>query len=150
MIGVGTPNTVDSPKVRMVSGKSNCVELVSQVPKPRNRNRVASVTMKGITRRTTMKKALIAPMAMPAMSAMANPAGTGRSSARIAMPAISGARNITAPTERSIPPVSSTKVMPSAAIPMKEDCLTMLARLSGIRKAGACSPNHRSTAPKIR
>ena len=41
------------------------------------------------------------------------------------------------PTERSMPAVSSTKVMPMAAMPMKAACLTMLARLSGARKRGA-------------
>ena len=59
----------------------------------------------------------------------------------MAKPAISGARYMTEPTERSMPAVSRTKVMPMAAMPMKAACLTMLARLSGERKPGACRPN---------
>jgi hypothetical protein len=36
---------------------------------------------------------------------------------------------MTEPTDRSIPAVSSTKTMPTAAMPMKLACLTMLDRL---------------------
>ena len=68
----------------------------------------------------------------------------------MAKPAMSGARYMTEPTERSMPAVSRTKVMPMAAMPMKAACLTMLARLSGERKPGACRPNQRRTATKMR
>ena len=44
------------------------------------------------------------------------------------------------PTLRSIPAVSSTKVMPTAMMPVKLACLTMLASELGPRKRGACSP----------
>ena len=79
----------------------------------------------------------------------ASPPGTPIPRSRIRMPAISGARYITAPTDRSIPAISSTKVMPMAAIPMKDDCLTMLPRLSAERKSGFWTPNQASTATKI-
>ena len=53
------------------------------------------------------------------------------------------------PTLRSMPAVSSTKVMPTAMMPVKLACLTMLASESGPRKRGACNPKKRSTARKI-
>ena len=67
----------------------------------------------------------------------------------MAKPAISGARYITEPTERSMPAESRTKVMPMAAMPMKAACLTMLARLSGDRKPGVWAPNQARTAMKM-
>ena len=53
------------------------------------------------------------------------------------------------PTLRSMPAVSSTKVMPTAMMPVKLACLTILASESGPRKRGACNPKKRSTARKI-
>ncbi len=38
-----------------------------------------------------------------------------------------------APTERSMPPVTMTKVMPTAMMPMTEICLSMLVRLDMVR-----------------
>ena len=134
----------------MSASKSNWVELVRKAPKPRKMKSVARVTIKGMIRRPTMAAALIAPRSAPARTATARPPATPTPASRMAKPAISGARYMTLPTERSMPAVSSTKVMPIAAMPMKADCLTMLARLSGARKPGVCTPNQRSTARKIR
>jgi hypothetical protein len=44
------------------------------------------------------------------------------------------------PTLRSMPAVSSTKVMPTAMTPMKLACLMMLAIDSSPRNRGACRP----------
>ncbi len=93
--------------------------------------------MKGMTRRPTMKRALIAPSSAARGTAARSAAADAHARVAHRKPAISGARYMTDPTERSIPAVSSTKVMPTAAMPMKAACLTMLPRFRarGTRRA---------------
>ena len=54
-----------------------------------------------------------------------------------------------APTERSMPAVMITKVMPSAIIPVSEMARTMLAMLSGARKSSWPLREGEKTTPQI-
>jgi hypothetical protein len=58
----------------------------------------------------------------------------------MAKPAISGARYMTEPTERSMPAVSSTKSCPTAAMPTNDACLTMLPMLSALHESRRLRP----------
>ena len=85
-------------------------------------------------RRNTMQNALIAPKTAP----VARPTTIAREDAETALQGrdlqqvADGHRReyMFEPTERSMPPVSSTKVMPTAMTPTNDACLTMLQRRS--------------------
>ena len=104
-------------------------------PSPRPAYSVASVTTNAFTPAFVTKSAFTTPHSAPITRIAPNTAG--REAPAIAIfPATAAETNMTAPTDRSIPAVSRTNVMPVATIPTEAHCTTMFTRLAGSRKRG--------------
>jgi hypothetical protein len=80
-----------------------------------------------------MMKPASSPARRPKASAAATPkaGGTPR---EISVAQVMPATPITEPTDRSIPPVSSTNVSPTAQMPMIDTCRSTLRRFAPVRK----------------
>ena len=76
--------------------------------------------MNGGSRSRWMSRPLTRPMAAPAPTPRRIAIGMGRPHETIAMEATRPPRAITDATDRSMPPMSSTSVMPTAPMPMSE------------------------------
>jgi len=107
---------------------------------------VPSVTMKGAIRPLVTSNPFARPQARPARTAHAIAAATAVPCARPASETALSARTASEPTkaaidptERSIPPETMTKVIPSEMIPVYETCLRMLSRFCHCRKKGLSS-----------
>jgi len=89
--------------------------------------------MNGAIPTRAMRKALKQPHSVPAAmpAAMATSRGVPCSSRSARTAAV---MYIVAPTERSMPPVSSTTVMPTATMPTKADEIMMLEKLATVKK----------------
>ena len=112
---------------------------------------IARVTTKGGIRKRVMKKPLKAPRNAPRSKPIMMPRGTpmlGEGGERMVKWAIvipffitpvqmTAAKATIEPTERSIPAVMMTKVIPTATIVLMEICLKTLRKLSIVRKFGA-------------
>src|ERR1700691_3603512 len=66
--------------------------------------------------------------------------------ATIRMPLIIGQNASRPARERSIPLMTMTNVIPTAQMPVIDDCLTTLSRFDRSRKRGTCEPNARKAA----
>ena len=102
---------------------------------PRNAVMVISVAMKGCRRPLVTSVPLIMPKQVPMASVRSIAIPTGMP------PLIKVAQNAmvrasTDPTDRSMPPVRMTQVMPNAMKPLMEDCLTSDMKLSIVRNCG--------------
>ena len=119
-------------------------DSVIAVTRPCPATSVASVTRKGVIRSQTMQNALIAPKIAPVSepdddaSAHAEAVLQRRDLEQVAD--VIADTYMFEPTERSMPAVSSTKVMPTAMTPMKDACLTMLRMFSALKKFAALQP----------
>ena len=78
------------------------------------------VAINGCRRRRTIKSALISPTSPPARMPTSTAIGVGNPQAVSASAATSPAQAIIEPTERSMPPVIITSVIPSALIAISE------------------------------
>src|SRR5438067_4791477 len=117
----------------------------SQVSTDRKMPSVPRVTMKGSIRPRVTSRPCTTPNAAPSASANATPNSTIVSGAigwllppsafmaTIITPAISAAIE---PTDRSMPPDTTTKVMPTAMMPMKAVRVSTFIRLSRVAKSG--------------
>ena len=103
---------------------------------PRPMVSVTSVATKGTRPTRAMRKALTQPHAVPATTPAPMATSMGTPCCR-SMPMTAPVMYIVAPTERSMPPVSSTMVMPTATRPTKADVLTMLEKLVNVAKRGS-------------
>ena len=95
---------------------------------------VPSVAMNGEMRRPTTRKALSSPTSapppMPTRTAVSQPASYSLS----ATTAKAAPKSSAMPTDRSMPPVATIRVMPSATMRTMDEPSTMLSRLPGARK----------------
>jgi hypothetical protein len=108
------------------------LSLVAASAAPRAAVSIASVTTKGWMRAL----AITSPLTRPSSAAVPTPPS---SATAVPLPA-SFAATIpatasSAPTDRSIPPVRMTKVIPSATRPSMLFCRSTLSRFSGVPKA---------------
>jgi hypothetical protein len=72
------------------------------------------VTMKLATRKRTETKPLTQPQAAPVSMARGRAAGSGSFASTMASPRMDPEKAMTDPTDKSMPPVRMTKVMPTA------------------------------------
>src|SRR5580704_2468639 len=70
--------------------------------------------------------------------------------ASIRMPLIIGQNASRPARDRSIPLMTMTNVIPTAQMPVMDDCLTTLSRFDRSRKCGTCEPSSRKAATGIR
>ena len=118
-------------------------ESVIVIASPRAINIIASVTMNAGSRNAathTPEKNPHAPQAaIPAnpQSSMPNvPASRAPARSRISTVDVTAARPIKLPTERSMPAVMITSVMPIAMIAMTDICWAMFSTFCGFKNAG--------------
>ena len=69
--------------------------------------------------------------------------------ASMSMPLIIGQNASRPARDRSIPLMTMTNVIPTAQMPMMDDCLTTLRRFDRSRKCGTCEPRARKAATGI-
>ena len=106
---------------------------------------MASDTMKGGTRSFVTARPLIAPTASPTSSPTATPArrGAPRTSASAQR---TPDKPTTDPTERSMPPVRITRLIPAARMAVNAFCRTTLARLLSVKNASVANARTRHSA----
>ncbi len=104
---------------------------------------MASVAMKGGMPKRVIIRPLKAPAAAQSSTARTPPAvmpaalaSRAPACSRMNQAAVTAARASRLPTERSMPPVRITSVMPMARMAMTAIWLAMLSRLSAFRKFG--------------
>ena len=114
---------------------------------PRPTVSVASVATKGTRPTRAMRKALTQPHPVPATTPAAMASSMGTPCCR-SMPTTAPVMYIVAPTDRSMPPVRSTMVMPTATRPTKADVLTMLEKFVNVAKRGSSRLKSRKTSTK--
>lgn len=108
-----------------------------------------SVVMKAGTDSLDTMRPLNRPSMIPASMPRAMLAGRSIP-ASIRMPLIIGQNASRPARDRSIPLMTMTNVMPTAQMPVMDDCLTTLSRFDGSRKCGTCEPSARKAATGIR
>ena len=150
--GTGTPKT--SPTPNAMKNGSDVKPLIGRPllytsVAPRKIVIVAKVAINGATLPYVMMSPLAAPSAIPIrqQSAMLM---TG-SMPLLIMPAINAVESANSePTERSIPPVRMTKVMPKEISALTETCRSRFDRLDGLRNVGlrTVKMTNSSTRPK--
>src|SRR5277367_5067486 len=103
---------------------------------PAKISHIARVTINGFNLQTATKKPLMDPMARPntAVAGMTSQGGNPKAF-NIRHPTMEE-RPAAAPTERSIPPKSSTKVCPKATSPTNDASRITTVRLKDVRKFG--------------
>src|ERR1700677_1007051 len=104
-----------------------------------------SVVMKAGTASFDTIRPLNRPRMIPASMPTAMLAGRSIP-ASIRMPLIIGQNASRPARERSIPLMTMTNVIPTAQMPVIDDCLTTLSRFDRSRKCGTCEPNARKAA----
>ena len=116
--------------------------------RPRATCRPASVTMNGSSRKRVEMTPCMAPKAAP-QATTKRTVGISPQPAVVMIVAVSTLERLSsAPTERSMPAVMMTKVMPTAMMPVSETARTMLAMLSGARnRMGPCRRGEKMTPP---
>ena len=95
------------------------------------------------------KKAFTAPYSAPIARMTANTTGRDEPATAI-FPATAAETNMIAPTERSMPAVRRTKVMPVATIPTEAHWTTMFTRLAGSRNRGERAEKTAPTRTRMR
>ena len=114
----GIPNRLPVPmKLKASCPRTPCRSAPPRINAvPRTTLSIASVTMIGGSSRQATSAPLTRPTSSPAPSAVASEAGKGQP-ASSEKTATSPASASTGPTDRSMPPVMITKVMPTAMMP---------------------------------
>lgn len=129
MASQGTPNSEPLPmKSNGRSGLNTVVSLPSRRATPRMAVSEPSVTMKGGSFSQAMMAPLRKPQARPAAIAAGTPS-MPRSGTSETMTAIMAEAARMEPTERSMPPVRMTKVMPAASTVLIDACCMTIDRL---------------------
>src|ERR1700722_3899649 len=108
-----------------------------------------SVVMKAGTASLDTIRPLNRPRMIPASMPTAMLAGRSIP-ASIRIPLIIGQNASRPASDRSIPLMTMTNVIPTAQMPVMDDCLTTLSRFDGSRKCGTCEPSARKAATGIK
>src|SRR6516162_3747835 len=127
----GTPSSVAVPKSLNTFGNWTSVrESVTSSAAPRAILSIPSVTIKEGTLQKLETKPLIKPQIMPTTTLTATAAviaaGTGSNSLFSTKPATIAHNAMTDPTDKSIPPIRITKVIPVAMMRLIVICVRML------------------------
>src|SRR5262245_948765 len=121
---------------------------------PRNKDNDPSVTISGGSWNREINAAFSAPAAQPAARLTTTAATTGTFQSRQAAPNNTAEKPITAPTDRSIPPVTRIGVIATARSPTSTLRRMTSKRFVDVRKFGATGPKHAtsnaSAATRIR
>ncbi len=118
-IGSGTkPKRRDDPNSSTLSGKGIWIEREKSSPTPLPATIVPRVAIKGTILTLVIRNAVTLPKITPTARQMSNPIQTGAFISCIASPATVADTYIVEPTERSMPAVKMTKVIPTATMPM--------------------------------
>ncbi len=149
MLGIGTPSSRPLPRMLNTSGNSQIGRpSVYTNAMPRHTVINASVTMKGVMLYRVMRAPATAPDNAPAVSPTRTASGNETvigscsfSTSVVRMPASARSE----PTDKSIPPVRITNVIPAAIIAVMETCKETLRRLSVVRKYGERNEKTRSS-----
>jgi len=127
-----------------VVGATTIVSPASPFARPRRPPHIPSVTMNGGSRRPVTSPPIRPPQARPpatvATTAAAGDQPRARSDASVTV-----ASAICAPTERSMPPLAITRVIPSAAVATTAVCSSMISRFAGVANCPGRSAVKRST-----
>ena len=115
-------------------------ERVTITATPRKMFMVASVTMMSGMCSLTISRPFNAPSAVPRASVSSTVSATGSPALSI-MPASTPHSDSRLPTERSMPPIMMTMVMPSATMPLMVICWAMTETLLNVLKLGAIALN---------
>ena len=103
---------------------------------------IPKVAIKGGRSKNTVKlpfiKPIIVPTPIPAITAII----IGALKSLITVAVTTPLRAIIAPTERSIPPVMMTNVIPTAIIPITDVCKAIVIKLLNLKKYGDKTPNN--------
>ncbi|MGY4374481.1 hypothetical protein ACVWZ3_002120 [Bradyrhizobium sp. i1.3.6] len=116
-----------------MEGLKTVVSAPSSRARPRTAVREPSVTMKGGRRRSAMSAPLMTPKPRPVSSAAGSHSIPSSGSLESVNPAIADAARIE-PTERSMPPVRMTKVMPAASTVFTAACCNTMPRFCPVKK----------------
>jgi hypothetical protein len=108
---------------------------------------MASVTISGLTRKTTTPAPLARPTTTPMMRAM-----TATTGMRVGSPAMmplerTVTRPMSMPTERSMPAVRMTKVCPSETMPRTATWRSTASRFASVAKLGTATIPQRTVTP---
>lgn len=149
--GTGTPATQPRPSAAkpLPIGTGMQWPSVNSSAAPRSTDRPASVTMEAGMRCQAMNQPCTAPTSPPASNNPAATSGQGNP-ARSPMAESALASATVEPTERSVPPVVTTKVMATATTSKGADWRSRLSRSPDVGNAGAASAKpvqHSSRAP---
>ncbi len=109
--------------------------------RPRAAVIMPSVTMNGATRPLVMTQPLTAPQPAPASTPRSTGTASGYCCGWAKQAATTPVSATSEPSDRSTPPVSSTKVTPTARMPLMEICRTRLTRFGTVRKIGLATYN---------
>src|SRR5690349_11210727 len=113
---------------------------------PRKSDSEPSVTISGGMPSAAINVALSAPPAQPTASAVAAAAGAGHPQSRDAAPNITAASPIIAPTDRSMPPVTTIGVIATASRPTSTLTRITSNAFATLRKFGATIANTTTSA----
>ena len=137
--GPGTPKKLPLPNRSMTAlseAKWIGVPLEISRAKPLATAIAASVMMNGCIPRNVTPMPLASPIAVPTSSANTSAAGTPKPALTVIEKMMPTSARIE-PTERSMPAVSTTNVMPTATTPVSEAWRATLIRFPGLKNTGA-------------
>ena len=116
-----------------MEGLNTVVSAPSSRARPRTAVSEPSVTMKGGSRSSAISAPLTTPKPRPVSTAAGSHSAPSSGSFEIVRPAIADAARIE-PTERSMPPVRMTKVMPAASTVLTAACCSTMPRFCPVKK----------------
>ena len=138
--GTGRPATTPAPGRRKAGGNPVIgAPPVYMKDSPRASPIMPRVAMNGGSRSLAVNSPLTHPSAAPAARAQPHASGAGNPDFA-AEAATSEESASTLPTDRSIPPVRMTTVMPSETTPMIDDCRSTFSRLATVKKRPSSDP----------
>ncbi|CAH0293809.1 hypothetical protein SRABI106_03581 [Rahnella aquatilis] len=135
-IGAGTPKIVLLMTVRNSIGIPKIgLPLVKISASARNSESPPRVTINGCKPAYATSMPLNTPHSAPTPSVAIIASGTGTPDTISVAPSTAESAAV-GPTERSIPPEIMTSVIPSAIIPLMEDCCNILSKLGTVKNTG--------------
>ena len=127
-----------------VTGATTIVSLARPLAAPRRPPHIPKVTMNGESRRPVTSPPMITPHRPPSITTAPAAARGDQPWARsVASPTV--ARAICDPTDRSMPPLAITSVMPRAAVPTTAVCSSMISTLAAVGNCRGLSAEKRAT-----
>ena len=135
-------------KAKGIDGLNTVVSAPKRRAKPRTAVSEPSVTIKGGSRKLAISAPLIRPKASPAATDTTIQSEANSGMSETISPAMAEAARIE-PTERSMPPVRITKVMPAASTVLTEACCSTMPRFCPVKKRPSdmkWKPRHKSTS----